>query len=132
MTQGKIAIPTNNPGGLKAMRSSHFGHCDTYTIVDIVSGGISSVESVENQEHGAGGCLVPVSLLKDLGVNAILVGGIGGRPLQAFAEKGIQVYFAAKDAYHDAEAVVDGFLQKELSIMDPSQACKGSGKCHSK
>lgn len=31
----EIAIPTNAPGGLKGQRSSHFGHCDVFIVIDM-------------------------------------------------------------------------------------------------
>ena len=130
MQNGKIAVPTNNPGGLTAQRSDHFGHCESYTIISIAGGVIAGVEAVRNQGHEAGGCMVPVRNLSQLGVNAIIVGGIGGGPLRGFANEGIDVFFAAKDSYGDVQSVVDGLMQSKLNLMEPSQACKGSGNCH--
>jgi predicted Fe-Mo cluster-binding NifX family protein len=62
----RLAVPSNNPGGLEAGRSDHFGHCDLFTLVDIRDNKIVEVETVSNQEHGAGGCMVPVQFLKDI------------------------------------------------------------------
>ena len=73
-----LAVPSNNPGGLEAIRSDHFGHCDLFTLVTIKDGAIDKVETVSNQEHGAGGCMIPVQFLKDQGVDVLVVGGIGG------------------------------------------------------
>lgn len=131
MQNGKIAVPTNHPGGLQAERSDHFGHCDNYTVVEIVDGVILRTETVENIGHEAGGCLVPVQTLGAIGVDAILVGGIGTRPLQSFAELGIKVFFAPKNMFPDAGSAVDSLLLNKLPIMEPGQACKGHGKCHS-
>ena len=30
-----VAIPSQHPGGLEALRSGHFGHCDVFTLVKI-------------------------------------------------------------------------------------------------
>ncbi len=125
-----VAVPTDEPGGLASPRSEHFGHCETYTLVRIEDGAIAGVESVKNQGHEAGGCMVPVRNLSRMGVGAIIVGGIGGGPLRGFAQEGIDVFFAAKDSYGDARAAVDGLMRGMLRLMEPSQACKGSGKCH--
>jgi predicted Fe-Mo cluster-binding NifX family protein len=131
MQNGKIAVPTNNPGGLEAERSDHFGHCDTYTVVDIVDGVISKTETVKNSGHEEGGCMVPVQKLGEMGVDAILVGGIGTRPLQNFAALGIDVFFAPKTLFPDAGSAVDGLLLNKLPVMAPNQACQGHGNCHS-
>ena len=36
MQRMRIAVPTDAPGGLDGKRSDHFGHCDVFTLVDIV------------------------------------------------------------------------------------------------
>ena len=48
---------------------------------------------LENLPHTDGGCLGPVKLLASNGVTALIVAGIGGRPLAGFKEAGIDVYF---------------------------------------
>ncbi len=126
----RFAVPSNNPGGLEAGRSDHFGHCDLFTIVDIKDGKIASVEKVSNQEHGAGGCMVPVQFLKGQGVQSIVVGGIGARPLQGFAEVGISVYYADRNTVQDVGAVVSGMIGGKFPVIRPDQACQGHANCH--
>jgi predicted Fe-Mo cluster-binding NifX family protein len=126
----KVAVPTNNPGGLSATRSGHFGHCDLFTLVDIEDGKISNVDTLSNVEHQEGGCLVPVNMLKSADVNALVVGGMGYRPLMGFKEVGIDVYYAAPDVYIDAQSVLDAFISGSLSVMDPGQACGGGPGHH--
>lgn len=43
MNTVKIAIPSDQPGGLEARVSEHFGHCDLYTIVEVDADGIKYV-----------------------------------------------------------------------------------------
>lgn len=126
----KIAIPSNNPGGMAAERSEHFGHCDLFTVVHVEKGKIAEVNTISNIEHGAGGCMMPVRHLKDNNVDAIVVGGIGKRPLQGFNEVGIEVYFAHRQEYGDVETVVDGFLKDTLPLMHADQVCTGGSDCH--
>jgi len=130
MEKKRIAVPSNNPGGLAGERSDHFGHCDIFTLVDIENGKVVSVDTVSNVEHGAGGCMAPVGMLKDQGVHAIVVAGMGARPLQGFGNVGIDVYFAAREAFGRVEDVVAEVLENRLIRMDPGQACKGGGECH--
>lgn len=40
-TSIKLAVPTMGAAGLNAERSGHFGHCDCFTVVDIVDGVVS-------------------------------------------------------------------------------------------
>ncbi|MEA3469543.1 MAG: NifB/NifX family molybdenum-iron cluster-binding protein [Thermodesulfobacteriota bacterium] len=128
----RIAIPTNNPGGMEASRSDHFGHCDVFTVVEVDSDNkVTSVETLPVPEHGAGGCMLPVNTLKDAGVHAIVVGGIGARPMQGFAEVGIKVYWADRNEIPDAGAVMEKFSAGQLPIMNVDQVCGGGGKdCH--
>lgn len=130
MDKKRIAVPSNNPGGLEGGRSEHFGHCDLFTLVDVENGVVVGVNTVASVAHGAGGCMEPVGMLKEHGVHAILVAGMGARPLQGFAQVGIEVYFAARQAFTTVAEVVSGMLENKLIRMEPTQACKGGGNCH--
>ena len=60
-TSIKLAVPTMGAAGLNAERSGHFGHCDCFTVVDIVDGVVSEEATmVANPPHEEGGCLRPV------------------------------------------------------------------------
>lgn len=120
-----VAIPSNNPGGLEAGISEHFGHCDLFTLIKIQEGKVASVETVSNVEHAEGGCMAPVQLLKDQGAQAIVVGGIGGRPLQMFSEVSIDVYYRAKGGLNNVQAAVNGMIDGKFPVMHSDQACGG-------
>ena len=130
MSSMKIAVPTNNPGGLSATRSDHFGHCDIFTLLDIENGKVVATKTHDNIAHEAGGCMVPVQVLAEQGVQAIIVGGMGARPLAGFTEKGIAVYFAHKQQFSTVEDVANAFVAGNLPVMHPGEACKGGGNCH--
>lgn len=89
----KLAVPTMGKAGLDSQRSGHFGHCDCFTLVRIANGAIVDVEGLDNPPHEEGGCLRPVRLLADCGVDAIVAAGMGMRPLMGFKQAGIAVYF---------------------------------------
>lgn len=124
-----LAVPSNTPGGLEAEISEHFGHCDLFTLIKIQEGKIASVDTIANVEHGAGGCMAPVMLLKDQGVEAIVVGGMGARPMQVFAEVKIDVYYAAKNSLENVQEAVDGVIQGNFPLMRPEQTCQGGSTC---
>ena len=126
----RIAVPSNAPGGLTADRSDHFGHCELFTLVEIKNGSVATVETLANIAHGAGGCMAPIGLLRDRGIDAIVVGGMGARPLSGFAEAGIKVYFAGLQAFTSVKSAVEGMLRNDFEAMQPSQTCKGQGGCH--
>lgn len=125
MDKGRIAIPSMDMGGLDGQRAGHFGHCDVFTLVDVEEGDIKNVTTVPNQSHVQGGCMVPVNLLAGHNVNALIVGGIGMRPLMGFRQAGINVY-------HDAERpeirpVVEDLIAGKLPMISDDQVCGGGG-----
>ena len=125
MENGRIAVPSNGAGGLDGMRAGHFGHCDVFTLIDVENGAIKEVTILQNEEHVQGGCMVPVNLLANHNVTALVVGGIGMRPLMGFKQVGI-------DVYHDGERpairpVVDDLIAGRLAEIRNDQVCGGGG-----
>ena len=125
MKNGRIAVPSNGKGGLNATRSGHFGHCDVFTFIDVENGEIKKVSTVANQDHVQGGCMTPVNLLASHHVDALVVGGIGLRPLMGFKQAGI-------DVYHDSvrpqiEPVVEDLIAGKLPQIKEDQVCGGGG-----
>jgi len=125
MEHGRIAIPSMEDGGLDGQRSGHFGHCDVFTLVDVADGEITSVSTIPNQSHVQGGCMVPVNLLADNAVNALLVGGIGMRPLMGFRQAGIDVYHEATRL--EIRPVVIDLIAGKIPIIGDDQVCGGGG-----
>ena len=67
--------------------------------------------------------MVPVNLLAEHNVNALIVGGIGMRPLMGFRQVGI-------DVYHDAvrpeiRPVVEDLIAGKLAAITDDQVCGG-------
>lgn len=125
MAKIRIAVPSLGAGGLGGQRAAHFGHCDVFTCIDAEDGEITAVTTIENREHVQGGCMVPVTLLAGHRVNALIVGGIGLRPLMGFRQVGI-------DVYHDGERleirpVVEDLLMGRLALIGDDQVCGGAG-----
>lgn len=125
MKNGRIAIPSMGNGGLEGQRAGHFGHCDVFTLVDVEDGAIKEVLTVNNGGHVQGGCMVPVNLLADHQVKALVVGGIGMRPLMGFRQVGI-------DVYHDGQRpeirpVVEDLIAGRLPLIEDNQVCGGGG-----
>jgi predicted Fe-Mo cluster-binding NifX family protein len=125
MKDGRIAVPSMANGGLDGQRAGHFGHCDVFTLVDVKDGEIEQVTTINNREHMQGGCMVPVNLLAENKVNALIVGGIGMRPLMGFRQVGI-------DVYHDAtrpeiRLVVEDLIAGRLPAIRDDEVCGGGG-----
>ena len=128
MKNGRIAVPTDGEGGLNGIRSQHFGHCDVFTLIDVENGTIKGESKLSNIDHGHGGCMVPVKLLANNDVNAIIVAGIGRRPLAGFNELGIDVFVDTEDP--KIKPTIEKFLRDEIKKMDMDEACGGGGNCH--
>ncbi|HEX2952637.1 MAG TPA: NifB/NifX family molybdenum-iron cluster-binding protein [Bacillota bacterium] len=118
----KLAIPSAAPGGLDADRSGHFGHCDCFTIIDILDGKQTNLSILENPPHEEGGCLAPVSLLANNGVDAIAVSGIGMRPLLGFQSAGIDVILGEGTTVKET---VSAFLKGTLQTISQEGTCGG-------
>ncbi len=121
----RVAIPSDGEGGLDGKRSGHFGHCDVFTCIDVEEGEIKNISIVENVEHVQGGCMVPVQLLAQNQVNALVVGGIGMRPLMGFRQVGIEVYHDG--VRPDIRPVVEDFLAGRLPLITDNDVCGGGG-----
>lgn len=125
MTQAKkvvIAVPSVSPGGLHAQRSGHFGQCDCFTLVELEGGRVAAERVLVNPPHTEGGCLAPVKLLADAGATAIVVGGIGMRPLMGFRQSGLEVLMGVGTTVNEA---VQAMLRGDLSPVGDNQACGG-------
>lgn len=83
----KIAIPTAQ--GKLAM---HFGHCETFTLIDVEDQTITTTEEVQAPPHEPG--LLP-RWLGEKGVSHIIAGGMGQRAQQLFGNQRINVIIGA-------------------------------------
>ena len=118
-----IAVPSDHPGGLDAGIGAHFGHCDLYTLVTEENGTITKVEVIPNVPHVQGGCLAPVQYLAGNGVNCLIAGGMGFRPLMGFNQVGIKVFYGA-NAGSVGEAVKDA-IDGKLVEFRQEHTCGG-------
>lgn len=117
----KLAVPTMGTAGLESERSGHFGHCDCFTVVDIEQGEVVGCSALRNN-HDEGGCLAPVALLAEAGVDAIVAAGMGMRPLMGFQQAGITVYFENQtpNVGDVARLVAAG----DVAVMSTDNACQ--------
>lgn len=119
-----IAVPSENPGGLEAAPSGHFGHCDCYTLVELENGQPGQVKIVPNEGHSQGGCMVPVNTLGDMGVKVLVAGGMGRNPLAGFMQRGITVYH--NQGLTNVGAIVQALIAGKLPAFSLDHVCGGS------
>jgi predicted Fe-Mo cluster-binding NifX family protein len=123
MKSAIVAIPSTHPGGLEAPLGTHFGHCDLYTLVKIAAGKVQEVATLPNVPHQQGGCMAPVQHLAQNGVQILIAGGMGLRPLMGFNQVGIQVLFG-NGAQTVGEAL-EALLQGKLPQFSTEFTCGG-------
>lgn len=124
-----IAVPSQFPGGLDALMSAHFGHCEVFTLVTVSDGDIVEVSVAPTPNHEDGGCMVPVQLLASLGVTSVVSAGMGQRPLAGFLQVGIRPLLAPERL--TVRAAVRDAQDGRLSDFEPASAC-GGGHAHAK
>ena len=120
-----IAFPSSHPGGMDAPLGAHFGHCDLYTLVILEDGEVVDSRVIPNVPHQQGGCLAPVNHLAQQGVQVLVAGGMGMRPLMGFNQVGIEVYFGGT-ASTVGEAT-RAFLEGQLPRFAQEHTCGGGG-----
>ena len=125
MSKKTVAVPSMLPGGLEAQRSGHFGHCDVFTLVELDNGQVVNTSTVENAAHFQGGCHVPVQILQQSGAHAIIVGGIGMRPLMGFRQVGIEVFYGPQG--ETVQSAIDQLVEGQLQPIGDNQVCGGGG-----
>ena len=119
----KIAVPTNGPGGADAPRSAHFGHADSFTIVEVSDGAIVGAEGLVNPPHEHGGCGMTVKMLADAGVDTAIVVGMGGGPMAAMNSYGLTAMF--DDVSATPVAAVEALLAGRLTAFGSDHTCQG-------
>ena len=116
----RISIPSFKPGGLNAEVSAHFGRSELFTAVELDGAKIERVWTIDNDgEHN---CMLPVQKMASEGIEAILITGIGGRPLSELQSRGIRVYVGATGTVNDA---VEDYLNSILKEATLNDACSG-------
>lgn len=94
----------------------HFGHTKQFKIYEAEEGRVVSSRIVDTNGSGHGALS---GFLKDLGVDTLICGGIGGGARAALSESGITLYPGAGG---EADAQVISLLAGRLSY-DPNTEC---------
>lgn len=115
----KIAISTDS-----GQVSAHFGRCPEFTILNIVDRKVVGREVISNPGHHPG--YLP-QFFHEMGVEAIIAGGMGLRAQQLFDELGIKPVMGVTGSVEDvARSLVAGTLKGGESLCQPG-AGKGYG-----
>jgi predicted Fe-Mo cluster-binding NifX family protein len=90
-------------------------------MVDLVDGQINEVHVLANAPHTEGGCMSPVLTLAEHMVHAIVVDGIGGRPLMGFRQVGIAVHAGIGP---DVQSAVHAYATGDLPTVGFENTCR--------
>ena len=112
----------------------HFGHTESFKVYEVIDSEVKSMRVVATNGSGHGAL---AGFLKDLGVDTLICGGIGGGAKTALSDAGITVYPGVKGGCD--KAVLD-FVMGKLNY-DPDTLCShhdhehgdhdcGSHSCH--
>lgn len=101
----------------------HFGRTEQFKLYDVADGRIiaSRVVGTDGQGHGA-----LAGLLRQLGADILICGGIGGGAQSALAAAGIRLYGGVSGS---ADAAVQALLDGSL-VFDPEVHCDHHGHDH--
>lgn len=94
----------------------HFGHTEQFKLYEIEDGRVVSSRVVDTNGQGHGAL---AAILKTLGADALICGGIGGGAQMALAELGIRLYGGVSGC---CDAAVEAFIRGELGY-DPNARC---------
>ena len=101
----------------------HFGHTEQFKLYEVSDGKIVSAEVVDTNGSGHGAL---AGLLRALGVEVLICGGIGGGAQMALAEAGIRLFGGVSGS---ADAAVQALLAGEL-LYDPNVMCSHHDEGH--
>ncbi len=106
----KVAIPLE-----AGVLASHFGRCQAFAIIDLDpdARGIVGIETMTPPDHQPGAF---PRWLNELGVTAVIAGGMGQRAIQLFTQMGIDLYAGAPvDTPENlARSYLDGTLHTQF------------------
>ncbi|HET6786004.1 MAG TPA: NifB/NifX family molybdenum-iron cluster-binding protein [Erysipelotrichaceae bacterium] len=103
----KLAIAKNNE-----LVHEFFGSCNDFMLVEIVDGEVKSKEVIFNDTETH---KLRPAYLKSLGVNALVIKGLGLTAYDLLHENGIEVYSSEPILLDDA---LDLYLKNELKRME--------------
>lgn len=108
-----IAVPTTQDNRVDA----HFGHCEYFTVFTVEDKEIKKSQVVESPQ-GCGCKSNIVSTLKEIGVEVMLAGNMGGGAVNVLNSYGIDVYRGCEG---DVKNLVEDFIKGEL--VDSGISC---------
>lgn len=107
-----VAIPSQDPNGLSAERSEHFGRAPYFVVAETAAGGLISVRTIENPTSEAAAHARVTGALAKAGVTDVLVADIGSGMRGSLGAAGVRIWHDSSSATvrQSLEAFVSGSL----------------------
>ncbi len=124
----KIAVTAETPTGLESPVGHHFGRSPYYVLVTVEEGAVVAAEAVPNPSANGHRPGELPALIKEMGVEVLISGGMGPRAVAFFREYGIEVATGAQGTVRSAvEAYLAGRLRGAAPCKDHE---RGHGHHH--
>ena len=102
----KIAIPLEN-----GVLCAHFGHCQTFAVVNVENNEITEIKEFEPPEHVPG--LYP-KWVAQFGVTDVIAGGMGQQAIMLFNQQNINAFVGAP--VKTAQELVNDYIGNKLNL----------------
>lgn len=121
----KVCFPVQTVQALDSEVFGHFGSAPAFILIDTETQEVTTITN-SDQRHAHGMCS-PLKALGGLGIDNVVVGGIGGGALMKLNQAGISVYKAMGLTVRDN---LDLMLAGRLPVFLPGHTCAGpAGGC---
>jgi predicted Fe-Mo cluster-binding NifX family protein len=114
----KVCIPTMGNSCMEEAVCQHFGRAPTFTVLDLDAGTIRVLTNVSEHMGGSG---LPTEAIFAEGVQVMIVGGLGPKAVQFFAEQCVEVFVGATGTVKDA---IEDWREGLLTKASSDNACK--------
>ncbi len=101
-----FAIPMKN-----GVLSSHFGHCESFAIINVEDNKIIDIKEVAPPQHIPGAY---PRFIAQFGATDVIGGGMGSQAISLFNQQDISVFVGAPT--ENAEVLVNDFLANKLNL----------------
>jgi len=119
----RYLVPLEDELGSMSRVSPHFGRSPYFAIIALNSskGAVEAeIESILDRGEAGGSGIV--EFIGKLGVDAVIVKGIGVRALKTLQGMGVSVYRTSSDTLHE---VMKEIAEGRLALFDSGEACEG-------
>ncbi len=99
----------------------HFGHTENFKVYDIIDGKITDTKVTDTNGNGHGAL---AGILKNIGADILICGGIGGGAQMALKEAGIRLFGGVSG---NADKAVEALIAGNLAF-NPNVQCNHHGE----